>query len=241
MIRHSRIFPAAAAMAVLLGNCVGCGTGEYERRLEKSIQQGEQGSAFQDMREVTVPGTSVKLLLPPDSPGVELGTTPLAAETAQPRLKPKAGEDTLPALKATYEGFVAYGEGETGGKTAYYCYVSVGDMGIYGAKDPARDLRNRVGRALDVSTGRWEEIQCESKGGLASDWKRLQFSSPQEFYNEDAKGTKDFRPEDGIVEIYCREVNGQFVVICWRLPKRCESNVNLAAWATRVAGSVTAN
>ena len=122
---------SASALALLVTACCGCGTGEYEKRLDARVKQLGEETPASKMSEVEIPGTPIRVRLPEcfkDPPLVE--GAPAEAPVDPRRVKPPI---VLPDLKATYEAF----QGDSaGGKVAYYCYLAVTEMSSPGARDP---------------------------------------------------------------------------------------------------------
>jgi hypothetical protein len=225
----------SAAVLLLLCASAGCGTGEYEKRLNARVGQIGQESAFGQMHPPTqLSETPIKVRLP-NSFGQPLGE---GAGVDQRRVQPQVVNpvDVKYELKATYEGFV---EDSEGGKTAYYCYLATLDTAEAKVKDPERALRRQLQETLGEGTGQWAPTQCETPTGRASQWQKITASGDQEFYYVDKDGQESFRKEPATVWFFSRREGEYWIAIGWRVPTRCEAEAGLGEWAPRVAGSVS--
>lgn len=108
---------------LLLGIVWGCGTSEYERRLDERITSLKTGSKFNILSSpITLPGTRVSIRIPdvfknqPLREGVRVD----GKKVDERRIKPNVIE--FPSLVATYEGFI---EDANRGKYPYYLYIGV--------------------------------------------------------------------------------------------------------------------
>lgn len=244
MNEHFRVFFSAAVAALLFGTWVGCGTGEYERRLEANVKQRRQESAAGQMSPAAaVPGTPIKIQFPSATETVSWGASPLPAETDPRRLKAPqiASGAILPDLRATYEGKVNYGQGDAAGKMSFYCYVAAGDASSYGSRDPKTNLLVRATNLFPGTTLQIQDVECKSGSGLSTTWGRFRGTREGEFYHEDAAGNQDFRKLAAVLEFYCCRQGNQWIVILWRVPEMYEASIELAKWGPLVAGGVTVN
>lgn len=214
-------------LALLLGVCPGCGTPEYERRLDATLKRLREGSEFVKYMDPPrqLSGTPVRVQLPAPFEG-----SLLPDEADARRLEPP-GID-VPDRKATYEWWIT---DSRGGKIPFYCYLAATD------EDPGRRMARQVRGAFpDSGIIRWERADCETPDGRTIAWQRIEGSGEnQAFYYVDPQGQGEFRKLNSKVVFYTRQEGGLFVVIGWRLPTTIEQHVALDKWAPRVAGSVT--
>jgi hypothetical protein len=219
----------------------GCGTGEYERRLE--TRRSDKAKTEAKLRALYAPlevrGTPVSVrmpktvfLEPPLVEGALVGGKPVDVR----RVKP-GKLVTIPGLKLTYEGFVD----TEGVKLPYYCYVGVIDaQGGQVLEEAANKMRMELAaqRPQDTSLN-WQDLRVETPDGSESDWKKLRVENSQEFFTLDKAGQGQFKSVPGVLEIYLHVEAKSGVVIAWRMPAGIESKVNLKKWATLVAECVS--
>jgi hypothetical protein len=219
----------------------GCGTGEYERRLE--ARRTDKAKIEAKLRTLYLPlevaGTPVSVRLPKtiflDPPLVEgalVGGKPVDLR----RVKP-GKLVTIPGLKLTYEGFVD----SEGVKLPYYCYVGVIDaQGGQVVEEAALKIHKELAaqRPQDTSMT-WQDLRVETLDGSEGDWKKMRAESNQEFFTPDKAGQGQFKSMPGVLEVYLRVEAKSGIVIAWRMPASIENKVNLKKWATLVAECVS--
>ena len=128
----------AAGAVLFLFFCGGCGTGDYEKKLDDRIDKLKVGSKFNLLSSpINVPGTQVSIRIPKKSdsnqkafenllsggfenPPLQESTEPDGKPIDPKRLKPNVLDVT--DLKLTFEGFVPDAKQ---GKQPYYLYVAV--------------------------------------------------------------------------------------------------------------------
>jgi hypothetical protein len=244
-VRRRQIAPVTAGFCLLLaaggaflGSLCGCGTGEYERRLADRADRAQKQARFNQLKDPQVlEGTAVSVRLPrvfPAAPIFEGGKAKGKADAK--RTKPPTG--TLPGLMFTYEAFITDAEG---GQLPYYCYLGAVNLAdAQGKEDPAAKLRGELaGKAGRDAVADWETVQCETPDGQQSQWKKLRYTAPQEFYYAPKSGRATLVTMPAVMEIYLCEEGGYLIAIAWRMPSSIEKNVELDKWATLVAGGVT--
>jgi len=219
----------AAALAVAVCLCQGCGTGEYERRLNQRVQTLGSESAFAGLGQVVdLPGTPLQLSLPSALARVEAGAG---------RVNPPFME--IPDRKLTYEGFITDAQG---GKQHYYCYVAISTVAAVGEGSPINPIYNRTRAAfpdLNVTT---EDVHIKTPEGRAIVWQRFRFTGMQGFFYADQTGQQKSVDMDGILEVWARleQEAGFHVIVVWRVPSGIAGKdyANLAERASLVAGSI---
>jgi len=221
-----------------LSVAAGCGTGDYEKRLDKCLHDLQAGSKFnglygpQLLAETPISLRVPKMFLdPPLVEGAMVNGKPIDPR----RVKPFQGP--LPGLKLTYEGFV---ESADGLKTPYHCYLLAmkkvpGPMG-----DPVASLPMLLNTVPHDSLSGWSDIQGETPSGGAIPWKKIRMTGNQEFVNLNKAGEERFVQMPGLLDIYVHEEAGFVVMIVWRMPNDLEAKIELGKWAPMVAGSITA-
>ncbi len=95
----------------------GCGTAEYQSRLDKAVSGTSSTSKFSSAlgQETTIPGTSISLRIPTAMQSVDIADA----------LRGKCPLFDISGLKATYEGSV---EDQAKNKLQYYLYIAVSDQ-----------------------------------------------------------------------------------------------------------------
>jgi hypothetical protein len=213
---------------LLLSLLAGCGTGEYERRLDDrtakiKAQLSAKWNLLASPQELA--GTPVSIALPK-----AFADPPLPDGADARRVKP--GIITIPDQKLFREGFVQDSEG---GQWSYYCYVGV-------TKGPLQDVVTKVQNDLRGKDGKvtdWTDFQGDVQNGPPNKWRKLRLDGKQEFYYKAKNGQEQFPLEAGVLEVYLYDAGQQVVVVVWRMPTNIEPNVDLIRLAPLVAGSVS--
>jgi hypothetical protein len=223
--------------AIFLSVICGCGTGEYERRLENRLSKLRGAAKFNDLYGAQeLPGTPVSVRVPQifkDPPlieGAQLNGKPVAMDRVRPKFV------SLPGLKLTYELLV---EDADGRKLPFYCYVGAIDTTNGKIKDPAAALRKELSTSAPKSLGEWEGFTAETPNGQAIPWRKLRCVGNQEFFSVDKGGQEQSVTVPGVLEVYLHEEGKYLVVVAWRTPVSIESKTELAKWAPLVAGCVS--
>ena len=222
--------PSAACCLLLL--LCGCGTSEYERRLESRPTTSKFDELYGPQE---LPGVPVSVRVPvlfkasPLVEGALVDGKPIDPRRVKPSLV------ALPGLKLTYEAFI---EDSEGGKLPYYCYVGALNISNNRGPKPENSIHNELaGRPAYESLTEWADYQGETPEGRGNDWKKVRCASEQDFMYTDKNGKQDFRQMPGVIDIFLHEEAGMLVVIAWRMPKSIEPHV--AKWEPLVAGCVS--
>jgi len=216
------------AAALLLGVCLGCGTGEYESRLEETVSRLKEESPF--TTEMHPPQKLAEMDVWYQVPKNFAETSLQEASIAEPRrLQLPKNIAGLPGLQATYEGWFSHDEEEgyesgNNPKTAYYCYVAVTDLLRSTTKKPMRALRNnlRAAKSVDIKT---REVSCKTPEGRSVTWSRSEYAIQdplQDFYVIDKEGNEQFVPMAGTLIFYSRtdEERNLAFIVGFRVPRR---------------------
>jgi hypothetical protein len=243
MSNHCARVWSLASFGVILACCLGCGTREYEKQLERTVARLKAGSpagpgqpaGWQPAAQppgVQLPDTTVTVQVPPF-----FAEPPLPQHEDARRLKPPSID--VPGLKLTYEGLVT---DSTGGQMPFYCYLGAT------AEDPQWQLQQQVQAAFPGATLNWESVQCDTPYGEALQWKVLTASGQeQEFRYLNAQQQESYARMPAKLLFYVRQEGGTFVIVGWRTPASIEQFIGLDnewgldGWAQRVAGSVTSD
>jgi len=216
----------------LLGVLAGCGSGEYEKRLEAHVDQLKKGSSFRGMKPpVSLPGVPVSVRLPEqfvDPPLVE-GSGVADRRRLVPGTK-------LLDLRMSVEGFVTDSDG---GKISYYGYFGAADLSHPAAKSYERQIRSAIIGVCPDATPNWTKVEGQTPAGAAIEWQRVAGTSQQEFYYVDASGNESYRQMPGRFEVWTRREEGFLLIMAWRVPTSIIANTGLEQWLPRVAGTMT--
>jgi hypothetical protein len=218
---------------LLLGIFWGCGTGDYEQRLDKRIKDLKTGSKFNILSpSIDVPGTQVSIRLPQDLKGPPMteGANVDGKPVDPRRLKPNVID--VVDLKCTYEGFI---QDNDKGKLHYYLYIAV-------STDPTRktypnNLQSSLIAVINDATP-LTDISAQTPEGRAVDWKECRATGNQLFYYVMPNGEGKFIQLPGTIDIYCHDENGALVTLIWRWPTSIAQSIDFKSWADLAAGCV---
>lgn len=213
-------------LLVLVGLSQGCGTGEYEKRLQQRVATMGQESAFADFGvPVPLPDSTLTVSMPKEFQ--------LAAAGGDPK-RVKIPFAEFPEWKATYEGGI---EDAAKGKQHYYCYLGV----AAGDNDPGAALHTRVSAAMPANTTAPADVQVPTPSGKKETWRKFRSTGKQAFWYTEANGQGRLADMDGLLEVWSRKVpeGNCFVMIVWRVPTvNGKDFVNLDQKGPLMAGSV---
>jgi hypothetical protein len=215
----------------------GCGTSEYEQRLQNSISNLNSGSEFNELLDpVTVPGTTLTVQLPKEvktDDGVLWSEfKPLGSDADAARLKP--GPLEIPGLKATYEALLLVGN-----KSKIPCYLYVAE--IPATETAAQRVTNDIsGKLQNASTN--QTFSGKTREGRSVLWQKIHGTAVMDFVGLDPQGKPEKRSLKGICDVLYRTSGGQLIILAWRAPEdqkileatRCD------AWLPLVAGTLGA-
>lgn len=228
--------PIIALWIAGLAVCPGCGTGEYQRRLEARVAQIQQVAQFSVLYDVPLPlpGTTVSVRIP------SLFQIGFDANTQDPdgggglidprRLQPPFV--TLPGFKLTYE-IIFTDSNNNNARRPFYIYMAVATAADAAAGKPvAEAIREQV--ATQFPSAAWEDVSCTSPTGAVVACKRINVSGPQVFYT----GPGQYESLSGVFQLYLHEAQGQHVLIGWRVPDAVSEKANLDQLARLTAGTI---
>lgn len=214
-------------LLAVIGMVSGCGTGEYESRLQQRLSTMGQETAFAEFGSpVQVPDSMLTVSIPKELQPVDAGGDPQ-------RVKIPFAE--LPEWKATYEGSI---EDSVKGKQHYYCYLAVAP----GETDPGVALHGRVSGTMPNTTAP-ADIQVPSASGKSDVWRKFRSTGKQNFWYTEPSGNGRLAEMDGLLEVWTRKVPEAncYMLIAWRVPTvDGKDYVGLDQKGPLMAGSVTA-
>ncbi len=233
-----RLFsPVAVAFCVF---ALGCGSGEYQKRLNNSLKQRREQSAFAAMSEpISLPGTKLTFRVPKEFVNAAdkaadplhkklLSPGPLRPEQADAaafymyltEAKPEQGED-LPALTLHW------------GRR---------DPAAGSKQDPSSELMYALQDAMPNMELKWQEEHFFTPQGGSVTWQKLSASGTMEFVmvkcaDGTLTGTKRMK---GDFYLYiCKHPESEvFVWMVWRVPDIIAGDVAVPVYAAQVGGSL---
>lgn len=206
-------YPRWLLAGLLAGVLAGCGTGAYRERMEKRLEELSRGVPGQDMLTDAspLPGTPLEFRLPL---AFQVALSPAGGqEKAQRRMPPI----TVPGVRGAWEAHVEQG----GLKQPYYFYLGLAPK----SPDPREAIRREI-------QGQWPDVRAQWEDftdAAGRPWKRFRADlADLDWVALDGAG-KETAPQQatGIVEFYCREEAGQWIVAGWRVQKSLASQVRL--------------
>lgn len=254
-LRQWQVWLGGALLACLTA---GCGTAEYERRVDAHIAELRSGSAFNVLSApATLPGSNVQIRVPVAFTKALRENASIDGKPIDPR-RAKVPLLTMPSDFVAYEATVA---DAAKGKLPYYLYAkampakdfAVLMTDIYqrsrGNDEPrpldrvdasgrlARDLRS----ASEASASAvWTDVTFPTPDGGKVAWQMMRIDAPMEFYYVGATGDESFVSMPGRLVCYARVFGDQLVLLVWRWPTSMEAHADEARLGPLVAGSVTA-
>jgi hypothetical protein len=209
---------------ILLGLCLGCGTGEYESRIGQ-----RKASSTPDVLGPAeeLAGTRVSIRVPRCVSLLPEGTDPKRSQAI-----PAPG-----AQQRIYEGFV---KDSDGGDIPFYCYFIAMEL----PKAPGVNLLSQMKSVMEKMPGKpqFAEVHVTSPEGKESKWDMAHAADKSEFYYKGKDGKDSLRSMPDVEEMYLREDAGYFIMIGWQVPANIEQNVGnvgLAELAKAAAGGVS--
>jgi hypothetical protein len=242
---NKKYFTTCAALLLLA--LWGCGSGEYEGRLNKRLEIMRTGSKFNVLSPPTsVPDSPVSIRIPQlnennksafgDPPATKGFDTPPLTEGAMIDGRPvdlrrvKPNVVNMVDLRATYEGYIL---DRDKGRQHYYLYVAV-SSGEIKANIP-RNLQSELSQKFNNATQLEDNFDAPTPEGRGIKWKHCRASGNQIFYYfQNNEG--QFPTMQGVVEMFFHEENGQLITLIWRYPSGVEQTIE--PWTKLVAGCV---
>jgi hypothetical protein len=237
----------AAAVGLLMAAFYGCGSGDYEARLDARIRELKSASKYNILSPtMDVPDTSVSIRIPqlnesnrdlfiktygnpPSVTGFE--QNPLKEGEVDPR-RSKTNVVNLVDIRAVYEGYV---EDKNEGKQHYYLYVAVssGQMTKY----IPRNLQSELGVKFNNTT-QLANYQAKTPEDRDVSWQEFHGSGNQIFYYLTKNNDAQYPSMPGVVYILFHEENDLLITLVWRYPTGLEQNIDFQSWIKLVAGCV---
>jgi hypothetical protein len=216
----------------VLAYFAGCGTGQYEDKLNRWVAGQESRATEKLGAPVAVPGTSIKIRLPT----MPYAFVPLEGSADPRRLKP--GGLSFPGWKATYEAQINAG----GWKIPYYLYV--GTLPLAENDRIQREILNDLEGKLKDTTA-WTTLTADKPEGGFIDWTRVRGTATMDFVLVDPQKQEKPQSMKGTYEILYRRSGNQILLLGWRVPINSEhpeqymKSAKVDTWLSPVAGAVT--
>ena len=228
---------------------VGCGTAEYERRYDKTLEELWQQEPFLQLREesVTIPLTKADAKNPVNA---ELRLPKQFDNTAKSYPPDEASDDpvdrermyvpfaqSLPNYRFSYEQFI----GPPGTvQEAFYIYVYAGQgrRSLFAA--PLESAIRKAYKGIKSSDleDLWEEVKCPTPDGSKLEWNRLSLRLPEQTFA--TKSSQDFTKKDvdGILEVFSISNDENHLMFILRMPTSLEKEIDPEAIAKACAGTL---
>ncbi|MGD0516760.1 MAG: hypothetical protein ABSA26_04425 [Thermoguttaceae bacterium] len=239
---------SAAGAALLLLFFAGCGTSDYEQRLDKRIKELKTGSKFNLLSSpIDVPGTQVSICVPQKNdsnkqayenlltggfeiPPLQEGAAVDGKPIDSRRVKPNVID--INDLKLTFEGFIP---DANKGKQPYYLYVAVstGPNRVNYSRNLQAELGSKINDATQLA-----DYKAQTPEGRSLDWQECQATGNQQFYYFKSNGEGQPVQLSGIIEMFFHEENDTLVTLIWRWPVGLEKIIDFKSWMDMTAGCV---
>jgi hypothetical protein len=221
----------------------GCGTAEYERRMQARLVELRHQAKFRSLNDVPselLEGSTELTIRLPIKAGVPMTTaTPDQNDTSKPmdarRLQPPFLP--LPGFKLCFEQMIE----AKGQQLPYTMYIAAEKLPPLpeGAekRDPVEStLVNQLQTAFPDGDFKWTDVQCSSPDPTSTPlpgvpptfgtvlWRSLEVSNDQEFFSIPDGGVQTYVTLPGTLKLFLYEhkENGDtryFVLLGWRVPK----------------------
>jgi hypothetical protein len=223
---------------LLLLPLFGCGTSEYEKRLETGSKAASENSKFSVLGELTViPGTSIGLRFPKVMQSIDIND-PQRGKCVV--LDPK-GEKNLLNLtghKATYEGTV---KDTSGNELHYYIYVGVAELKVTETSSWSTSLMQGFPNADAATSGGSSDYTVESPQGTTVTWEEMHFKCDQNFYYPTKDKPQNVQKLPGNIVGLSHMDSGIATMVIFRYPSiladRHEADFN-SDWIKLIAGTL---
>jgi hypothetical protein len=241
---------AAAALVVVAG----CGTQEYERRLQATVREMELRWPFdENLQPLTkFDPTPICLRIPKVFSRTAINhPDPPEGDAAIVANRTKIPSVDLGGAMLTYEAFIV---DQKKGSVPYYMYVAVSDLAkgyglrsifnrdpkaVDGAMDNTGSIYKGVKESLAKTAENWEFVRCATPEGTQIAWQKLHAAGEQSFCYRDSGGKQSLIKLPGLLDIYARVEGDYLVMVAWRIPEMLQGQANFSDLEQLVAGSQT--
>jgi hypothetical protein len=233
MLRASRvgwILPIAAACL-----CQGCGTGEYGKRMDKTLTGLRTSSPFNVLYGPSdLKGTPATIRVPQSlgSPAEPKTVEPGGENGADPAQPPLV---KLYGLKSRWQMLT---NDSDGGQVPYYCYLAAAPVDK-GGKSMERRLAEDVNVGFPQTSPAWQDVQCKTPDGGTIKLKRMTVSGTQPFACVNKEGTLVTKNLPSSFDVFLYATDTLEVVIAWSVPTSIPDQAKLDELKLLTAGTVT--
>lgn len=222
---------------------LGCGSGEYQKRLNNTVKRLKEQSAFAGMSDpITLPGTKLTFCVPKEFVNA-------ADKTDDPLHKKLISPNPLRFEQADAAAFYMYltepKPEQSEDLPALTLHWGRRDPATGSKQDPSSELMYALQDALPNKELKWEEVQFSTPEGGSLTWQKLSAAGNMEFITvKCADGTLTGAKRmsgDLYLYMYKHPESGVFVWMVWRVPAIIAGDVGAESLAQRVGGSLKFN
>lgn len=218
---------------------VGCGSGEYQKRLNRTVEKLKQQSVFADLGEPQRLGeTKISIRVPKDFHNADNKKD----DPLYPKLKACSPMRPEHAAGPVFYYYLTEPKAEQGedlpAMTLHWGWRDVAQA----RQDPSTELLYAVLEVLPTKDGtlRWEEVQFPTPEGGSVTWNKVSSSGNMEFVlvkcaDGMLTGTKR---TSGDLHLYLRKEGEVFVWMIWRVPGIIAGDVGQEGLAAKVGGAL---
>jgi hypothetical protein len=228
-------------MISMLALLFGCGTSEYERRLQQGAADVAGSSKFAALGEPTsIPNTQATLRFPAKMQPIDIGD-PQRGKCAVLSAK---GDIVLEmqGQKSTYEGTL---KDDKGNDMHFYMYVGASEMGPNGVLPTRIWLNNLQDKfpknEAENSTDVNKNFTADSPEGTSVPWEEFHFKYNQKFFYPTNENPQNYQEMMGTLVCLSHAENGYYVMLWFRYPSVIDGRHAAdfdSDWAKLVAGSL---
>ena len=218
----------------------GCGSGDYQKRLNENIQAIRKNSIFGELSEpYSLPGTTFSLRVPKDFIRVQdKAQDPAAAKLKAPT--------PLPIVVEESSSFYSYPRGGEGEAPVYQLFVGKREI-PRGNRNALNDLQFELRQTFPNQESLLEDVHFDTPAGGTLAMKRLRYDSTLDFVmakvEDGSLGATKRLP--GRFIIFGYEPGEAVVLIIWRVPtqylpgdKEPETDIDFEKLTKQVCGTL---
>ena len=92
--------------------------------------------------------------------------------------------------------------------------------------DPSAEIQRQLQALAPGVPVAWTPVECQADDGPKSTWQKIKVTDVnQDVMYVSSSGAESFTPMPCTLAVYQRQIEGQFVVIAWRLPTSIEKSI----------------
>jgi len=208
----------------------GCGTDEYQSRLDRASSGAGTDTKYSALgAETTVPGTTVGLRVPKVMQSVDISDA----------VRGKCPLFEISGLKATYEGNV---EDSVHNKQHYYLYVALSEQGANNfspAKAWLAELQQKFPNSNESSTAVNTNYSVPTPEGSSVQYEEIHFKCNQKLSYTKPDNTLVNQDMPGTLVCLCHAEKGAMITLIYRYPSSLADRHSTdfdADWIKLIAG-----